>query len=191
MDEVLPVPGRDHVKGNEKSPVTILEYGDYECPFCGKAYYVIDRLLKENPDMFRYSFRNFPLTDVHPHALTSALAAEAAALQDKFWEMHSLLYENQSLLNDEHILAYAEEAGLDTEKFLQDIESKEVAERVREDLASGVKNGVNSTPTFFINGMYYSGPYDYGILSQIIKSITADEPYNKVTYDYNLSHSKN
>jgi protein-disulfide isomerase len=178
------------MKGFAKAPVLLLLYGDYECPFCGKAYYVIQKLLKEKPNLICYGFRNFPLIDVHPHALSAAMAAEAAGLQKKFWEMHAVLFENQSLLGEDYILAYAGEAGLDMERFLKDVESPAVEKRVQEDIESGIKAGVNSTPAFFINGEPYDGPYDYGILSQVIDTVATSKPYKRVEYDHGLSHSK-
>ena len=176
--------------GKPQAPVRILEYGDYECPFCGKAYYVIEQLLQEKGDSFCFGFRQFPLVDVHPHALSAAMDAEAAGRQRKFWEMHAALFENQSLLDEEYVLGYAREIGLDMESFLKDIESEEIEARIQEDIDSGVENGVGSTPAFFINGQLYDGPYDYGILSRIIDAFAADKPYKSVKYDYGLSHSK-
>ncbi|MDB5161268.1 MAG: disulfide bond formation protein DsbA [Candidatus Saccharibacteria bacterium] len=191
MEELaMPLAGRDHIRGNKKAPVMLLEYGDYECPFCGKAYYVMRRLLKERGDQLAYSFRNFPLADIHPHALAAALAAEAAGLQKKFWEMHDMLFENQSLLDDEFILTYAEQIGLNMEKFAEDLDSEDVGLRIQEDIDSGIRNEVDSTPTFFINGEAYSGPYDYGILSLIIDQTAAGTKYKAKEYDHGLSHSK-
>jgi protein-disulfide isomerase len=190
MDNVMPLFARDHIKGNKKAPVNILEYGDYECPFCGKAYYVIDRLLKEDAAILSYSFRNFPLINIHPNALPAALAAEAAALQDKFWQMYTVLYENQSLLDGEYILAYAQKIGLDVKKFIRDMDADEVVSRVEEDLLSGEENGVNSTPTFFLNGELYTGPYDYGILSAVIDHIAQGTKYKKIKDNYKLNRSR-
>jgi protein-disulfide isomerase len=189
MDKLLPIAGRDHIRGGKQAPVSLLEYGDYECPYCGKAYYIIDKLIGEVGDMFSFAFRNFPLVDAHPNAMQAALAAEAASLQGKFWEMYAMLFENQSLLGDDYILAYAEEVGLDLKKFLKDMGSDEAISRVEEDLISGAHSGANSTPSFFINGQRYNGPYDYGILKQVIEAIAADSPYREVKYDYGLSHS--
>jgi protein-disulfide isomerase len=186
----IPTVKRDHMKGRTKAPVLLLLYGDYECPFCGKAYYVIQKLLQEKPNLICYSFRNFPLIDVHPHALSAAMAAEAAGLQKKFWEMHAALFENQSLLDEDYILAYANEADLDMARFLKDIESPAVEKRIQEDIDSGVEAGVNGTPAFFINGEPYDGPYDYGILSQVIDTVATNKPYKSVEYDHGLSHSK-
>jgi protein-disulfide isomerase len=187
---VPPVGKKDHIKGDLSAPVVLTKFGDYECPFCGKAYYVIERLLSTKGDEFAFVFRQFPLTDIHPHALTAAMAAEAAGLQKKFWKMHSLLFENQSLLDDEYILAYAEEAGLDINRFLQDISSDRVTQKVAADMRSGVESGVDSTPTFFINGNLYEGPYDYGVLSNIIDAVASRAPYKKVRDNYELSRSK-
>lgn len=156
---------RDHVLGDPGNTVTLLEYGDYECPYCGMAHKQVKRLLAEVGGQIQFSFRNFPLSEIHPNALPAALAAEAAGRQGRFWEMHDLILENQRQgLTADNLLSLADTLGLDLEQLARDMESAELAERVREDFMSGVRNGVNGTPTFFINGQRHNGQADYDSL---------------------------
>ena len=156
----LPVGERDHAQGPATAPVTIVEYGDYECPHCGRAYPIVKELQRRLGDQLRFVFRNFPLENVHPHAAHAAAAAEAAAGQRKFWEMHDVVFERQQHLTDPDLRRYAEELGLDAERFVADAASRATAERVRGDFMSGVRSGVNGTPTFFVNGRRHDGPWD-------------------------------
>jgi protein-disulfide isomerase len=173
---VLPVSEeRDHVSGPKTAPVTVVEYGDYECPFCGQAYYVLKDLQKRAGNRMRFVFRNFPLTTIHPHAERAAEAAEAAAAQGKFWEMHDLLFENQQSLEDEDLMKYAASAGLDTSRFLDDMRKGEYQHRIREDFLSGTRGGVNGTPTFFINGARYDGSWELGPLLAAIEDAAGDK----------------
>jgi protein-disulfide isomerase len=151
---------RDHVQGPAEAPVTLVEYGDYECPYCGAAYPIVKEVQARLGDRLRFVFRNFPITTSHPHAERAAEAAEAAAAQDRFWEMHDLLYENQRRLRDEDLRAYAEKLGLDVESFDRELAEHVHADRVREDFMAGVRSGVNGTPTFFINGARHDESYD-------------------------------
>jgi protein-disulfide isomerase len=160
----VPVSERDHMQGSDSARVTLVEYGDYECPYCGAAYPIVKRIQKTMEGDLCFVFRNFPLTETHPHALHAAYAAEAAALQDKFWEMHDLLFENQDALEDDDFLRYAQQLELDTDQFMRDFSSDEVANKVEQDSSSGVRSGVNGTPTFFINGLRYDGSYEYSAL---------------------------
>jgi protein-disulfide isomerase len=138
----------DHVQGSSDASIELVEYGDYECPYCGHAYSVVKALQRTlGPDLL-FAFRNFPLTQAHPHAFRAACAAEAAALQDAFWPMHDVLYENQARLQDEHLFTYAERLDLDFAAFERDLDSERVTERVRADFLSGARSGVNGTPTF-------------------------------------------
>ena len=155
-----PVSQRDHVQGAANASITLVEYGDYECPACGQAYWIIKKLQQALAGRLRFVFRNFPLTNIHPHAELAAEAAEAAAAQRKFWEMHDALYENQNALEEEDLAEYANDLSLDADKLLEEIESGAYTGRVREDFQSGVRSGVNGTPTFFINGVRYDGAYD-------------------------------
>jgi protein-disulfide isomerase len=151
---------RDHVQGPVDAPVTLVEYGDYECPYCGAAYPIVKEVQTRLGEKLRFVFRNFPITTSHPHAEQAAEAAEAAASQDRFWEMHDVLYENQKRLRDPDLRDYAEQLGLDLEKFDQDLAEHVHAARVREDFMSGVRSGVNGTPTFYINGARYDDSYE-------------------------------
>jgi protein-disulfide isomerase len=151
---------RDHVQGPVDAPVTLVEYGDYECPYCGAAYPIVKEVQARLGEKLRFVFRNFPITTSHPHAEQAAEAAEAAASQDRFWEMHDVLYENQKRLRDPDLRDYAEQLGLDLEKFDQDLAEHVHAARVREDFMSGVRSGVNGTPTFYINGARYDDSYE-------------------------------
>jgi protein-disulfide isomerase len=166
---------RDHIRGPKTAPVTLVEYGDYECPFCGQAYYVLKDLTQRAGNLMRFVFRNFPLTTLHPHAERAAEAAEAAAAQGKFWEMHDLLFENQQSLEDEDLMKYAALAGLDTSKFLGDMREGRYQNHIREDFLSGARSGVNGTPTFFINGVRYDGSWDLAPLLAAIEDAARDK----------------
>jgi len=152
--------GRDHIQGSSDAAVTLLEYGDYECPYCGAAYPIVKRVQENMGDRLRFVFRNFPISTAHPHAELAAEAAEAAAAQGKFWEMHDLLYENQQRLETDDLIAYADRLGLDVGRFQGDLDDHAYAERVHDDFMSGVRSGVNGTPTFYIDGVRYEGSYD-------------------------------
>ena len=165
-----PVSARDHAEGPADAPWTLVEYGDYQCPYCGAAYPVVKRLQKRWGKKLRFVFRNFPLTQAHPYALIAAEAAEAAGLQGKFWEMHDLLFELQSLLKPEIIPLWAKRIGLNPEQFKTDIKQGVVEKRIREDRQSGIRSGVNGTRTFFINGTRYDGPPDYNSLLTALES---------------------
>ncbi len=156
----VPIGKRDHIQGPITAPSNLVEYGDYECPFCGQAYPIVKAVQQRLGDGLCFAFRNFPLANMHPHAEHAAAAAEAAGKQGKFWEMHDLLYENQDALEDDDLAGYAEELGLDVARFIKEIETGAHAKRIREDFMSGVKSGVNGTPSFYINGVRHDGEYD-------------------------------
>ncbi len=151
---------RDHIQGRSDAGATLVQYGDYECPYCGEAYPIIKEVQSRMGESLRFVFRNFPITTSHPHAERAAEAAEAAASQDKFWQMHDLLYENQRRLRDENLHTYAEQLGLDVELFDKEMAEHVHAARVHEDFMSGVRSGVNGTPTFYINGVRHDDAYD-------------------------------
>jgi protein-disulfide isomerase len=151
---------RDHIHGPLNAAVTLVEYGDYECPYCGAAYPIIKEVQARMGERLRFVFRNFPITTAHPHAEQAAETAEAAAAEGRFWEMHDLLYENQSRLEEADLRGYAERLGLDVESFRRELAEHVHAERVREDFMSGVRSGVNGTPTFYINGVRHDDDYD-------------------------------
>ena len=165
----LPVSERDHVQGSEKAPLTLVEYGDYQCPYCGAAYPVVKRIQKTFGDQLRFVFRNFPLTQSHPYAMVAAEAAEAAALQGKFWEMHDLLFEQQTFLEPDILPSWAKKIGLDVEKFGAALQQPAIGKRIKDDRQSGIRSGVNGTPTFFINGRRYDGSPDYASLHAILE----------------------
>jgi protein-disulfide isomerase len=166
----LPIsPGRDHIRGPVDAPVTLLEYGDYECPYCGLAHPIVRAVEQEMAGALRFVFRHFPLTTVHPHAELAAEAAEAAGAQRKFWAMHDMLYENQQQLDPPRLLVYAETLGLDLKRFGSDLGQHVHASKVREDFLSGVRSGVNGTPSFFINGVRHDGPWDFATLLAAVR----------------------
>jgi protein-disulfide isomerase len=156
----VPVTERDHVRGATDAPVVIVEYGDYECPYCGRAYWAIKELLEELGDKVGFVFRNFPVAEVHPRAEAVAEALEAAGAQGRFWEMHDWFYEHQHQLEGLDLEDHAEALELDVKRWKQDLRQRKYRERVREDLESGRESGVAGTPTFFINGIRYEGDYD-------------------------------
>jgi protein-disulfide isomerase len=145
-----------------------VEYGDYECPYCGAAYFIVKQLQQEEGGKLRLVFRNFPLAQIHPHAYQAALAAEAAGFQGEFWRMHDLLFEHQEALDDESLIVYATALQLDVERFIADMESDAPARRVQQDFMSGIRSGVNGTPTFFINGRRHDHWYAYDDLREAI-----------------------
>jgi protein-disulfide isomerase len=154
-----PVGPRDHVQGKPGARIELVEYGDYECPYCGQAYHSVKAVQEALGDELCFVFRNFPLSQVHPHALLAAQAAEAAGLQDRFWEMHDVLFEHQDKLGKVHLFRHASLLGLDPDRFARDFESQEVASKIKADFLSGARSGVNGTPTFFINGERYGGSW--------------------------------
>jgi Na+/H+ antiporter NhaA len=175
VDLAEPVdPERDHVRGPVDAPVTVLEYGDFECPYCGQAEPVVRELLREHGDV-AYAWRNLPLNDVHPNAQRAAEAAEAAAEQGAFWEMHDLLLERQDALGYRDLVGYARELGLDVERFEDDLRTRGGAGRIAEDVDSADLSGVSGTPTFFINGLRHYGAYDIASLSAAVKAARARE----------------
>jgi protein-disulfide isomerase len=158
-------PDRDHVRGSEAAPVTLVEYGDYECPYCGRAEPIVRELLDAFGDDVRYVWRHLPLSDVHPNAQMAAEAAEAAAAQGAFWEMNDLLLQHQDALTDDDLTRYARELDLDVERFWDELRRRRYADRVAEDVATADASGVAGTPTFFINGRRHQGAYDIDTLT--------------------------
>ncbi|MHA3770229.1 DsbA family protein [Verrucomicrobiota bacterium sgz303538] len=167
----VPVSERDHIQGPFDTPLTLLEYGDYECPFCGEAYPVVKAIQEALGGELRFVFRNFPLTNMHPHAEHAAEAAEAAGEQGSFWEMHDMLYENQDALDDESLAQYAAALGLDAHRLIREVLAGAHVPRIREDFMSGVRSGVNGTPTFFMNGVRYDGPRDPETMIEALQHI--------------------
>jgi Na+/H+ antiporter NhaA len=161
-------PERDHIRGPVAAPVTVVEYGDFECPYCGMAEPVVRELLQDFTDV-RYVWRHLPLNDVHTHAQLAAEAAEAAANQGAFWVMHDLLFRHQDALEAEDLVGYAEELGLDPERFADDLQEHAGATRVGDDVDSADLSGVSGTPTFFVNGRRHQGAYDIATLSAAVR----------------------
>jgi len=171
----IAVSTKDHIQGHTDASITLVEYGDYECPSCGQAYPIVKRVQKHFAKRLAFVFRNFPLSQMHPHAEAAAETAEFAASHNKFWEMHDLLYENQDRLDEEHLSALTEELGLDPAELQESLKSKAFQARVKADFSGGVRSGVNGTPTFFINGQRHDGSYDYDSLVDAIEQAYASE----------------
>ena len=169
-----PVGPQDHVQGSPKAGVTLLEYGDFECPHCGAAYPVVKEIQRALGTKLVVVYRHFPLTRIHPHAEHAAEISEAAAQHGKFWPMHDLLFEHQDALDDEHLIAYAESLGIDSAWARAALGDGRFRQHVRDDFSSGVHSGVNGTPTFFINGMRYDGNWD--TLLEVLTEATIDAP---------------
>ena len=169
LDLRLPVSERDHVQGPSNAPVTLVEYGDYECPYCAEAYPIVKEIQRRLGPQLRFVFRHFPVPSVHPHARHAAEAAEAAAAQGKFWDMHGMLFEHQSMLDDDHLVQHAQALGLDTERFKRELTHHVYAHRVDEDTESGRHSRVNGTPTFFINGRRHDDTFELDVLLPAIQ----------------------
>jgi protein-disulfide isomerase len=167
-----PVSERDHAVGSPYAPVTLVEYGDYECPHCGAAHQVVNTLRPTLGPQLRFVYRHFPLATIHPHAPLAAEAAEAAGAQGEFWPMHDMIFEHQHALEPQDLAAYADVLGLDLARFSRELASHVHAARVREDFTGGVRSGVNGTPTFFINGVRHDGSYALeSVLSAIEEAV--------------------
>jgi len=156
-----PVTPEDHVQGPESAAATLVEYGDYECPHCGRAHPIVKRVQKHFGKGLRFVFRHFPLTEIHPHAESAAETADFGGAHGKFWEMHDGLFENQDRLGGPLYLELARDLALPPAQLQQALEEGKYKDRVRADFSSGVRSGVNGTPTFFINGIRHDGPFDY------------------------------
>ncbi len=161
----------DHIEGAYDAPIELIEYADFECSYCGKAYYVVKKIQQELGNDLKFIFKNFPLVELHPYALHAALATEAAGVQGKFWEMHDILFQNQELLEDRDILNYASKIGLDVARFEKDFGKDEYYRKVEDDYKSGVRKGVTGTPKFFINGKKYDGNWTSNEFIDYLKSL--------------------
>lgn len=164
-----PINKNDHVQGPPDAIVTLVEYGDYQCPYCGAAFPIVKQIQKAFVKHVRFAFRHFPLSNVHIYAFPAAIAAEAAGRQGKFWEMHDMLYERQSLLSETALLEFAKEVGLNIPDFEMDLRDPTLGRKIEADFESGMRSGVNGTPSFFINGDKHNGPYDYASLARAIE----------------------
>lgn len=170
MTRLTPAVGSgDHSSGRLDAPVTLVEYGDYECPYCGEAYPILKQAQRLMGSRLRFVFRNFPLTQAHPHAAVAAAFAEAAASQGLFWEVHDMLYEHQDALDDEQLVAYGREVGLSPMTMRAAFDGT-YDDKIRRDFIGGVRSGVNGTPTLFINGERYDGPRDLASLVHALEA---------------------
>ena len=180
-----PVSERDHIQGPTDAPVTLVEYGDFECPFCGMAYPVVKELRRRMGSRMRFVFRHFPRPE-HPHARHAAEASESAAAQgtEKFWAMHDTLFEHQQALDDAHLEQYAADLGLDVERCRRELAEHVHRDRVQADVTSGIHSGAHGTPTFFVNGQRHDGRLELEHLEAAVQSATPGEiPGPEVTAD--------
>jgi protein-disulfide isomerase len=164
---VDPVTADDHVRGPDSAPVTLVEYGDYQCPYCGQAYPIVEALLGQRPDTVRFVFRHFPLTDLHPNAELAAELAEAAAARGQFWRAHDWLFTHQRQIDAEHLRQVADEID-PTGAAERDLERRTYDDRIRRDFINGVRSGVNGTPTFYVNGIRHDGGYS---LPELVRAV--------------------
>jgi protein-disulfide isomerase len=165
---------RDHIIGELDAPVTLVEYGDYECPFCALAHQVVEELREKMSTQLCFVFRHFPLTTLHQHAQRAAEAAEAAGAQRRFWEMHDMLYRHQQQLDDVHLVTYAHILKLDPVRFRSELDSHAHLPKVKDDFMSGIRSGVNGTPAFYINGARYDGSWDLPALLAAVRAASQD-----------------
>jgi protein-disulfide isomerase len=176
MELITPVNRNDHIQGSLNRKTTLVEYGDFECPYCGRAYPIVKEIQKIKGNDLGFVFREFPLSQSHLHAEHVAYAAEAAGKQGKFWEMHDMLFEHQDFLEDEDLVSYAQDLKLNIEQFKNDMASEGIKNKVKKDFMDGVRSGVNGTPTFFINGKRFDGPYEVDtLISAIAKEVNANK----------------
>ncbi len=167
---LLPIRPIDHVRGPEDAPYTLVEYGDYECPDCGRLYVILRDLQRDIASRLRIVFRHYPLSGIHHFAQQAAEAAEAAGAQGKFWEMHTVLFERQQALRTKDLIRYAEELALDVKRFRDELKNETYSERVRADFRAGVQNGVYGTPSLFLNGVRYDGEWGRESLRSLLMS---------------------
>jgi len=175
---VLPVGPRDHIQGPPDAPVTLVEYGDFECPHCGRAYPIVKEIQRSMGEDLRFVYRHFPLTRIHQHAEHAAVMAEVAAQHGKFWPLHDRLFEHQEALEDDELVAHVESLGIDPAWAAAALAQGRFEPRVREDFSSGVRSGVNGTPTFFINGRRYDGTWDL-LLETLRQALISPSAHNR------------
>ncbi|MDL2224520.1 DsbA family protein [Bacteroidales bacterium OttesenSCG-928-M06] len=164
----------DHIIGSPSAPIVLVEYADYQCPYCGQAYSIIKQLQKKFGDKMAFVFRNYPIQELHPYALHAAIAAETADLQGKFWEMHDIIFEHQRFLDDDSLISYAQRIGLDMEKFKEDFGGKPTINKVEKDMETGNKAGVQGTPAFYVNGKYFTGNWTTPEFMDYIESFLSE-----------------
>lgn len=172
LDQLLdPVREWDHSQGSADARFTLVEYGDYECPDCGRLFQTLRALQEELKSRLRLIYRHYPYSGIHKHAQMAAEASEAAGAQGRFWEMHDLLFENQGALERKHLLAYAEQLGLAVDRFGRELKEETYGARVREHFMAGVRNGVNGTPGLFLNGVRQRGVFDERNLRELLNTV--------------------
>ncbi|MCI4062032.1 DsbA family protein [Micromonospora sp. R77] len=165
-----PVTGTDHARGPVDAPVTIVEYGDFQCPFCGAAHRNLTELLRQRGELVRLVYRHFPIANVHPYAESAAEATEAAGRRGRFWELHDWLYEHQDQLDPVHLSLGVEQLGLPPDEVSAEVDQRVHADRVRQDFVGGIRSGVNASPTLFVNDDRYDGGYD---LADLLAAVDA------------------
>jgi protein-disulfide isomerase len=170
----LPVSERDHRQGPETATVTLVQYGDYECPYTRQSTWVVQAIQQQLGDQLRFVFRNFPLTEIHPHALHAALAVEAAASQGKFWQMHDYTFHYQHTLEDSDLEQFALAVGLEKQQYARDMAHQRFLPHIEEDVESGERSGVQGTPTFFINGVVYRGSWEHDALLAALQAASQE-----------------
>ncbi len=178
------VSDHDHIRGPASAPVTLVEYGDFECPNCGEAYPILKNLQVRMGSRLRFVYRNFPLTEIHPYAENAAEASEAAGAQGRFWAMHDILFENQDALDVRDLEKYAARIGLDLPRFQRDLAGHIYAGRVQQEYEGGLRSGVDGTPTFFINGERYDGSYDEESLFQACSEAAQEKSHRSAGKNY-------
>lgn len=171
-DLTVPVSKDDHIQGNINAPIVLVEYGDFECVHCGRAYLIIKKIQKHLGKNLAFVYRSFPLTEIHPHAEHAAEAAEIADAANKFWEYHDVLFKHQDALNDSSLSSYAYDLGIDSDDFLHGLEGEEYKDKVQQVFMAGVESGVNGTPTFFVNGSRYDGDWEYEPFMEYLSSLS-------------------
>lgn len=171
----IPIGPEDHVLGRADARITLVEYGDFQCPFCAAAYGEVNELQRALGPTLRFAYRHFPITQSHPYALPAAEAAEAAGAQGRFWDMHQILFERQGEIHPDAFPEFAAEIGLDVDRFVRDLVENRFLAKVRRDFASGVRSGVNGTPTFFVNDVRHDGQPTAESLLRTMKTVAAEE----------------
>jgi protein-disulfide isomerase len=171
--------GRDHIRGPEAAPVTLLEYGDFACPRCGVAAVIVDEIGRRMGHQLRFVYRHFPIVEIHPHAERAAEAAEAAGSQGDFWPMHDLLFLRQKMLDDDDLLLDAADLGFEIARFAEELASRSHRIRVRQEVVSGIRSGVRATPTFFVNDVRLGGGHDAASLMSAATRSAARHPWTR------------
>ncbi|XKM13773.1 thioredoxin domain-containing protein [Orbaceae bacterium ac157xtp] len=169
-----PISTDDHILGDSNAKIELVEYGDYQCPYCGDFHFTIKKLLQDFPNDLKFIFRNFPL-DFHQYALHAAIASEVLDKHNKFWSMHDLLFENQNALDDQNLINYAHQLGLSAKEFETEFANKALLNKIDNDIESGLHSGVNGTPSLYINGKKYRGDYSYSVLFKLIQKLLQNQ----------------